>query len=429
MQGSDSSGRFFFESVETEPVGSVLYEEHLKLADKSRLAPFAGFLMPLWYSSISAEHQAVRQAAGLFDCTHMGVLDVAGPHAERFLDVATTNKVAGLEVGRAQYGYILDAAGNVLDDIIIYRRAAEDFMVVVNAANEPKIKAYFSELTSGVLPVDADEPGRKLEHIPEIRDMRDTVAGDDCRVDIALQGPRSLEILLAVTGAGEAAERIEALRPFRLTEQRIGEIDCLISRTGYTGAKTGFELFVHPRQAARLWNVLLEKGAAMGLVPCGLGSRDSLRIEAGLPLYGHELAGRFNISPFEAGYGWAVKLQKQFFIGKAAMARTAETYDMKVARIELPGAQGVRPVRPNDAVLNGEGECIGWVLSCAKAGQKQFALAYVNRNAAQEEDQVGVYYLARNKRQVEQGRKDRVQKQQVLRADATGTVAARFAKF
>ena len=429
MQRRDSSGRFVFESAEIEPVGSILYEEHLKLADKSRLAPFAGFLMPLWYSSIGAEHQAVRQAAGLFDCTHMGVLDVAGPHAEGFLDVATTNNVAGLEVGRAQYGYILDAAGNVLDDIIIYRRAAEKFMVVVNAANEPKIKAYFSELIKGVLPVDADEPGRKLEHIPEIRDMRDTAAGDDCRVDIALQGPRSLEILLALAGAGEAAERIEALKPFRLAEQRIGDIDCLISRTGYTGAKTGFEFFVHPRQAARLWNALLEKGAPMGLVPCGLGSRDSLRIEAGLPLYGHELAGRFEISPFEAGYGWAVKLQKQFFIGNAAMARTAETYDMKVARIELPGARGVRPIRQNDAVLDGEGECIGWVLSCAKAGQKQFALAYVTKDAAKEEDSVAVYYLARSKRQVEQGRKDSVQKQQVLEPDASGTVVTRFAKF
>jgi glycine cleavage system aminomethyltransferase T len=164
-------------------------------------------------------------------------------------------------------------------------------------------------------------------------------------------------------------------------------------------------------------------------VPCGLGARDSLRIEAGLPLHGHELAGKFNISPFEAGYGWAVKLQKEFFIGKAAMVQRAETYDMKVARVKLPGKKGVRPVRPNDAVLNKNGECIGWVSSCAKAGENQFALVYADRKTARKNDKVGVYHVARSRSRSQFGRKQDVEKGEKLDANIVGTVVNRFARF
>ena len=429
MKEHASSGQFVFEPPIGEAVPSVLYDEHLKRTSKSRMSPFAGYVMPLWYSSIADEHEAVRETAGLFDCTHMGVLSVSGDEAGAFLNTVATNNVARLKVGRAQYSYILDAAGNVLDDIIIYKLGDADFMVVVNAANEPKIKAYFAALLEGRAMVDATSLDRKLEYAPTIRDLRDPAAGPEARVDLALQGPAAIEVLTKLSDDASLSEQLSALKSFTLMEARLSGIDCLLSTTGYTGAAVSFELFAHPGQAPALWNAILEAGAPLGVLPCGLGARDSLRIEAGLPLYGHELAGPFGISPFEAGYGWAVKLDKDFFIGQAAMTRIAESYDMQVVRVELSAAKGVRPVRPDDPILNGDGKCIGWILSSAKAGEQQVALAYVARDKALEGDTVGVYYLARSASQIQQGRCERMDKGQTAEADLTGTVASRFAKF
>ena len=428
MQERTQVGHFAFNQVDSPAVGSVLHEQHLKLTSRLHMNPFCGYIMPLWYSAIAAEHSAVRQAAGLFDCTHMGTLDVSGPDAPGFLDFVTTNKIADLGIGSARYSYILDAAGNILDDIIIYRRAGERFMVVVNAANEPKIKAYFKALLNDEFPVDAEDTGRKLPYKPDIFDMRDTSQSQDCRVDIALQGPRSLDIVSALVDA-QAREQIAALRPFHFVQAALGGIDCIIARTGYTGSKVGFELFVHPDNASKLWEMMLKNSEQYRLIPCGLGARDSLRIEAGLPLYGHELAGQFNISPFEAGYGWAVKLDKEFFIGKKPIEQIAKNYDMEVARVELPGEKGIRPVRQNDAVLNGDGECTGWVLSCAKIEEKQIALVYMSKKCTQQGNPVGLYYLARSRGQLEQGRKDRVEKAEHLSPDLASVVLSRFEKF
>ena len=425
MKKNDYSGKFTFESPQVQPTGTVLYEEHLKLTDKSHIADFAGYLMPLWYSSISAEHAAVRQTAGIFDCTHMGILEISGAKAVEFLNDITTNDVVRLSIGGAQYSYILDAAGNVLDDIIVYRRAENKFMAVVNAANNLKIKAYLEELKNNQVTIDTENPGKKLKHKPDICDMKDLSTGADCRVDIALQGPAAKDAIFAIIEDRKIREEIENLKPFHFIEVALAGVDCIISRTGYTGAKTGFELFVHPSKAAQIWHKLLQAGA----VPCGLGARDSLRIEAGLPLYGHELAGPYNISPFEAGYSWAVKLEKTFFVGKTAMQQKTRTYNMRVARVELPGTKGIRPVRQNDGVLDRNGLCIGWVSSCARAGEKQFALAYVNRETTKEKDPIGIYYLARNTTQIQQGKKQTVQKGLNLEADILGMAVSRFAKF
>ncbi len=432
MQGSMSSGQFVFEPPAAEPAPSVLYDEHLKRTSKSRMSPFAGYVMPLWYSSIAAEHRAVREAAGLFDCTHMGVLEFSGGGAAGVLNAATTNDVQRLAVGRAQYSYILDAAGNVLDDIIVYRRAEKRFMVVVNAANEPKIKAYLDELLVGkaVIEVEPHRMGLQSCEPCIFRDLRDVAAtGEDCRVDIALQGPASIDVLTKLAGDESMADRLANLKGFAFFEHDLAGVDCLICRTGYTGSKVGFELFVHPDQAPRIWNLILEAGEALGVLPCGLGARDSLRIEAGLPLYGHELAGPFGISPFEAGYGWAVKLDKTFFVGKAPMARIAQSYDMQVARLDMSAAKGVRPVRPDDPILDAQGVCIGWVLSSAKVDEKQYALAYISRSEANEGSALGVYYLARSPSQVQQGRRERMEKGQKAEADLAGTVVGRFEKF
>jgi glycine hydroxymethyltransferase len=439
-----AEGVFVFEAEAKPPMGSVLYKEHLKLSDKSHIAEFAGFLMPLWYSSISEEHAAVRRRAGVFDCTHMGAIEVSGDEAELFLNAVTTNKVEGMRLGAAQYGYILDAAGNVLDDIIIYRRGADRFMVVVNAANEPKIKAYLAAVLAGEAVTDLDKPNRRIMRAT-VRDMKDTSPGapGDCRVDIALQGPASLDVLCKLTDDQLVVQRMGTLKSFTFFEAKLAGIDCIISRTGYTGAKVCFELFVHPDFAAKIWWRLLDEGKELGVVPCGLGARDSLRIEAGLPLYGHELDGTYNISPFEAGYGWAVKLDKEFFIGKAAMEKVAKTWHglparentakmtvppMNVARIELPGEKGVRPVRQGDGVII-DRICAGWVLSCAKAGERQVALVYAQKDKAVEGNSVGVYYLARSENQKSKGKKEAVQRGDKLEADVWGKVVSRFEKF
>jgi glycine cleavage system T protein len=430
MAEKTAAGAFvFFSLPDTAPQRTPLYDAHLRMTDKSHLAAFAGYLMPLWYSSISQEHQAVRERAGLFDCTHMGTLDVAGRDSVAFLNLISTNDVGRLADGTAQYSYVLDAAGTVLDDIIVYRRKADRFMVVVNAANKDKIAAYIAALQKGEAVVEVGNPARKFPFEASVHRVDIAEAGKDARVDIALQGPGSLDVISGLISDAGDKHKLADLKSFHFLETILGGIDVIIAHTGYTGAKVGFELFVHPHKARVLWDLILEKGKPFGVEPCGLGARDSLRVEAGLPLYGHELDGEFGISPFEAGYSWAVKLEKEFFIGIAAMKERADSYDMEIVRLELPGQRGVRPVRQHDGVLDGSGKCAGWILSCAGVSQNQVALAYVMRHALKEAQSAGIYYLARSKGQVQQGRKERVRKMEMLAADITGKVVSRFAKF
>ena len=424
MKSNKITGEFIFEEAHGSPAKSVLYEKHLKLTQKSQMADFAGYVMPLWYSSIKAEHNAVREKAGIFDCTHMSTVEVAGDNAADFLDIVTTNKISNMAVGLARYSYILDAAGKILDDIIIYRRKEDNFMVVVNAGNEKKIRAYFKALVDDKIIIDIKQPEKRLGCKPIIRDMKDCGLGGDRRVDIAVQGPTSLDIILKLVETKAKQDEITSMKPFHFIEAELAGINCIVARTGYTGASTCFELFAAPENAGRLWDILLETGG----VACGLGARDSLRIEAGLPLYGQELAGKFNISPFEACYGWAVKLEKDFFIGKAAMQAVSENHTMKVVRVSLDGQRGVRPVRGHDVVLDDDGKCIGEILSCAKIEDKQIALAYVGKNA-NECDAVGLYYLARNARQVQQGRKESINMGQCCNGDIEGKIISRFQKF
>ena len=424
MKSNKMAGEFVFEEAQGGPAKSVLYEKHLKLTQKSQMAEFGGYVMPLWYSSIKDEHNAVRQKAGVFDCTHMSTVEVAGDCAGEFLDIVTTNKISNMAVGLARYSYILDAAGKILDDIFIYRRAEDNFMVVVNAGNEKKIRAYLKALLDDEIIIDIKQPGKRLGCKPIIRDMKETASCDDCRVDIAVQGPASLGIVLKLIQTKTKQDDVTELRPLHFIEAELAGINCIVARTGYTGASTCFELFAAPENAGRLWDMLLKTGG----VACGLGARDSLRIEAGLPLYGHELAGKFNISPFEAGYGWAVKLEKDFFIGKAAMQAVSENHTMKVVRLSLDGQRGIRPVRGHDVVVDDKGLCIGEILSCVKIEDDQIALAYVDKNA-NESDKVGVYYLARNARQVQDGRKESVDVGQRCDGDITGRIISRFQKF
>ena len=249
----------------------------------------------------------------------------------------------------------------------------------------------------------------------------------DGLADIALQGPRSVDILAALSD--HSLDELTAIKPFTFIETTLQDSPCILARTGYTGAKVGFELLVAPDRVTGLWQALLAQGASSGLLACGLGARDSLRIQAGLPLYGHELAGPYELSPFEAGYGWAVKLDKTFFIGKAAMQQRRENQSMQVVPITYPGGRGVRPVRQDDPILDKQGICCGWVLSSATADNLQYALALVDNERATVSQNVGLYYLARSSSQARKGRAEKVIQGQSQDPDLTGEIVERFAKF
>lgn len=393
---------------------TVLYEKHLALGASGHMADFAGYIMPLWYTSISSEHQAVRYNAGLFDCTHMGIIEFSGSDSEKFLNILTTNDVTLLNTGQGQYSYILGIEGNVLDDVIIYKFTKDRFMMVINAANESKIEGWLRSITNEKIIINLK---------PEIINLKSEKAGNRQLVDIALQGPASIEFLKALGN-----DDILQLKPFRFIDTEITGIKVLASRTGYTGSKAGFEFYVHPQQTNSLWDVILNRGAVLGIKPCGLGARDSLRTEAGLPLYGHELAGKLNICPFEAGYGWAVKLNKGSFIGKEAMISKQQACSGQVIRMQFSGKSGIRPLRQDDGIIKG-GICVGWILSCAKVDDKQIVLAYIKQEKLTSGQQVGAYYLARSPSQITKGRKEVLELREKLEIDIEGEVVKRFEKF
>ncbi|MEN6385730.1 MAG: glycine cleavage system aminomethyltransferase GcvT [Phycisphaerales bacterium] len=393
---------------------TVLFDKHTALAAKAQIVPFAGWLMPLWYKSISEEHRAVRTTAGLFDCTHMAFLKIAGKDAMSFLNILITNDVSKLKPGKAIYGYILNTAGDIIDDVIVYCMDHDNFMMVANASNEQKVKDWIETVRT--------QKDLVTEKEFEIFDLKNSTLSD-ARVDLALQGPASAQCLQNIFGVD-----VRGMKSLSFITAKKNDLDVIITSTGYTGAKVSYELFIHPNKAPQLWDTILEAGKPLGIIPCGLGCRDSLRIEAGLPLYGHELAGDFNISPFQAGYGWAVKLQKENFIGKSAIEKEID-FDTEIARLKFEGGKGVRPIRQLDGILNEEGICIGHVLSCAAAGDKQIALALIKKEYNSAGKTVGIYYAARNAGHVQQGRKEKVNIGEKLAPDIKGQVVERFEKF
>lgn len=256
----------------------------------ARLVPFAGHLMPLQYRGIVAEHLAVRQAVGLFDVSHMGELVLRGPGALATIERLATNAIADAADGQAVYTPLCNARGGIIDDCVVYRHRADHLLVVVNAANVEKDAEWFRAHASAGCSVDDESEQWAL---------------------LALQGPRALATWSALAGAALAT-----LPRFRLTAARAAGVSCIAARTGYTG-EDGLELFCSADGAPRLWAALLEAGAAHGLQPCGLGARDTLRLEARLLLYGQDLDE--TTTPLEAGLGWTVKLERKDFIGRAPL--------------------------------------------------------------------------------------------------------------
>ena len=323
----------------------------------ANMAEFAGYDMPLWFSSALEEHRAVRERAGLFDLGHMGTILVTGRHAEAFLDLVFSNYVAWLHPGQAMYGFLLDHRGHVIDDLMVYRLGREEFLLVVNAVNEDRDYRWLSAINAGEVPLDPGRPWVEPVGPVEIRFLKGEEAG---LVDLALQGPRSRDVLSRLLSRREAL-RLRALRRMEFFRAGIAGVPVICARTGYTGEAMGFELYVPKERATEVWEAVLDAGEEFGVLPCGLAARDSLRCEAGLPLWGHELAGPYGVRPHEAGFGAYVKVHKPFFVGREAFRSAFARWEREIVRFAVPA--GERPVRPGAAVLDRGGEVIGWVTS------------------------------------------------------------------
>lgn len=264
-----------------------------------KLIDFGGWELPVQFQSgILAEHEAVRTKAGLFDVSHMGECLISGEHADAYLDYLCTNSISDMAVGQCRYTLMCYPNGTVVDDLLIYRRTETSFLVVMNASNTPKDLAWITK----------ENP--KADLCPQVVDL------SEATVQIALQGPLSEQILSTLVSD------CASIKSFTFRSQcEVGEVMALISRTGYTG-EDGFELYCASDDGPLLWDTLLAAGKDYGLIPCGLGSRDTLRMEAKLPLYGHEISD--SITPLEANLGVFVKLDKPDFCGKEALVKQQE---------------------------------------------------------------------------------------------------------
>lgn len=267
-----------------------LYDTHEKYGGK--IVPFGGFLLPVQYpTGIIKEHMAVRTEAGLFDVSHMGEILVQGEKAVDFLNLLLTNNYTDLKPGYARYSPMCNENGGTVDDLIVYMKAENDYFVVVNASNTDKDFAWMCD--------------HKIEGV-ELTNVSEQWG------QLALQGPNAEKILAKV-----CEEKYIPVEYYScIFDCEVKGIPCMISRTGYTG-EDGFEIYMPADKAVDMWELLIENGAEFGLIPCGLGARDSLRMEAAMPLYGHELTDE--ISPRTAGLGFAIKMDKEDFIGKAAL--------------------------------------------------------------------------------------------------------------
>ena len=330
---------------------TALYDEHVRLG--ARMIPFGGFDMPVQYSSILKEHEAVRRNAGLFDLSHMGQFVLEGENVAAWADTLTANAVSTMKPGQARYNIFTNENGGALDDVIFYK-LPDRWLLVVNASNADKMWAHLN----GSL----GQSGVTLTSLHGRNAL------------IAIQGPKSVEMLAPHTDVD-----VNALKYYFCAQGNVYGKPAVIARTGYTG-EDGFELFVDGADAASIWNALLRDNGSAGLIPAGLGSRDVLRLEAGMPLYGHELTEE--ITPVQAGLNWAVKFAKPEFTGKAALE--AQVQQDAYPRIVGIVMDGRAPAREGYHVFLGERR-VGEIRSGSVAPSvqnKNIATALVEKDAS-----------------------------------------------
>ena len=314
---------------------------------RAKMVDFGGWDMPVQYSGLVEEHHAVRRGVGLFDVSHMGEIEIRGPEAEKLTDYVTTNSVGKLKQGQAQYSGLLYEHGGFVDDILVHKVAADHFFLCVNASNQEKDFAHIR---------DANKFDAEVEF------------ASDRYAQLAIQGPRAIETLQKLT-----ATDLAAIRYYWFTDGEVSGTKARIARTGYTG-EDGFEIYIDPAEAPRLWSEVLEAGAEFGINPCGLGARNTLRLEAKMALYGHEMHA--SISPFEADLAWIVKLDKGDFIGRDALVKQKEKgLTRKLAGFEMCG----RGIGRDGYEVWAEGNPAGWVTSGSPAPSlnKNIGLCYL----------------------------------------------------
>lgn len=321
-----------------------------------RIVEFGGWEMPVQYTSIVEEHHSVRNAVGLFDISHMGHLAFRGKDASAFLNHLLTCRVDQLVDGQIRYGLVCNAAGGVLDDILVNRIGGQSFGLVVNASNREKIVAWIGLHTGDILSPGAESPDVVMD---------DQTLGTAM---IAVQGPQALTLINTITHANLGSMRYYTGQPIK-----VDGIPAFVSRTGYTG-EDGFELIVPAASATGLWDALMATGQPLGLKPCGLGCRDTLRLEAAMPLYGHELSE--NVDPLTAGLGFAVKFDKPEFIGRDSLFTIKGQPDRPVRVGLLLGSR--RIAREHSEVFSGS-ERIGEVTSgtFSPTLEQSIAMAYL----------------------------------------------------
>lgn len=314
---------------------------------KAKMVPFGGWDMPVEYSGILPEHRAVRTAVGLFDVSHMGEIDVRGPQALALVQHLTSNDASRLAIGQAQYSGLMTDQGTFVDDLLVHKFADDHYWLVVNAGNREKDFTYIRE---------QNRVGARIED----------VGGRFSQ--FALQGPRALAVLQKLTDVA-----LSEIRYYWFTIGKVLGVDCIVARTGYTG-EDGFELYFDPAHSERLWEAILDAGQSEGIVPCGLGARNTLRLEAAMALYGHEIDDSTNA--LEANLGWIVKFSKPEFLGKAALERQKQQgLQRRLVGFEMIDAGIARDGYP----VVEQGTVIGQVTSGSPAPTlgKNIGMAYV----------------------------------------------------
>lgn len=339
-----------------------LHEKHAELG--ASFTDFGGWEMPVRYTSDLAEHHAVRQFAGLFDISHMGEIFVEGKAAADFLDYALVGAASEIAIGRAKYSLICNEAGGIIDDLIVYRLGQNGFLIVANASNRENVFAALNERIGNFDVIVRDE--------------------SDSWALLAIQGPNAVEILSSIS---ESA--LDDLKYYAISENQIADTKCLLARTGYTG-EDGFEIYIPVEAAGKVFDAIMQAGKNLGLIPAGLACRDTLRLEAGMPLYGHELS--LDINPYMAGFGKVVRLDKPGdFVGKTSLTKLSEIAPAKVL-VGLQG-EGKRAARADyEVFVEGSDAAIGVITSGALSPTLGFpiAMAYLNADFAQIGDSITV---------------------------------------
>ncbi|MCX6102568.1 MAG: glycine cleavage system aminomethyltransferase GcvT [Proteobacteria bacterium] len=343
--------------METQKLNRTpLYFNHLEL--KAKMVPFAGYEMPVQYQGLLEETKSCRRDVGLFDVSHMGQFSIRGKNSLEEMQKLVTNDLSKIKIGQAQYHMLCNERGGVIDDLVIYRREEAHIYVCVNASNRDADFTWMKE---------------KLPRTVDLEDHSETTSL------LAVQGPKA-ELLLSALSPDIKNHN---LKYYWAAEVTLAGIRCYLSRTGYTG-EDGFEIYLPHTQASHLWNVLLEKGKPFNLTPCGLGARDTLRLEMGYPLHGHELSTE--ISPLQAGLSWVVKLKKTTpFIGQEALQK--ESTEGSKTLLRAYRVKDRRIARQGYSIFNKEGKKVGTITSGTHSPHLEapIAMGFVERAVAEEE--------------------------------------------